>query len=199
MGKGNLERLSWAWRLVVVVVAVSGGLAGSLMASPARAAEQLPPEVSDGSGLGLRGLAGIGFGKGIASGASVQLDYWILPRLAVGVGTGAGQAGTLYSSGDAVYVAGALSVRSDAVGNYWLLGVDAGYATGTYHYEDDNCPLFSLYEDCEFISESRKSVYFGATAGWLAHWTDLELGPVLRLQGGAGYAGLLLNLALGWQ
>lgn len=170
-----------------------------LVTSRAAAATDPPSDADDGSGLGLRAMAGAGVGAGVAAGLGAQLDYWIWPRLAVGVGAGYGASGSLYSGGDATYVAGAISVRSDGVGNYWLLGIDSGFAGGSSRREDPNCPTFSFYEDCHQISEPRKSVYFGATAGWLAHWENFEVGPVLRAQAGAGYGGILLNLALGWQ
>lgn len=198
---GMLERVVAGLRSASFRAFVLGGAACLVVSKAAAASESeaAASDLDDGTGLGVRAMAGVGVGAGVALGLGLQLEYWLWPRLAVGVGAGYGASGGLYSGGDAAYVAGAISVRSQGVGNYWLLGIDSGFAGGHSRYEDPECPTFSFYEDCSQISEGRKSIYFGATAGWLAHWENFEVGPMLRAQAGAGYGGVLLSLALGWQ
>jgi hypothetical protein len=150
--------------------------------------------------VSVRVVAGFGAGDfGLAGRIGVQDEYWFARQIGFGVVAGAAaQSRILGDSSELLFVAPSLSFRSAATGSWWILVLSPGYA----HREDEFTNLCFWASCDEGYTVRRQGVYFGATAGFVAHAGPVELGPLLQLDSaltdGRATGMVTLNLALGF-
>ena len=148
----------------------------------------------------LRVVAGFGAGDfGLAGRIGLQDEYWFARQVGFGVVAGAAAQSRIFGDDSELwFVAPSLSFRSAANGTWWIVGLSPGYA-----YREDEFSNLCFWAECdEGYTVRRHGVYFGATAGFVAHAGPVELGPLLQLDSalteGRATAMVTLNLALGF-